>query len=232
MTEKELSNLKSKFLRDYCKDEYKNLYQKQSDLEKARSDLRFEERLYENQVYLDGILGNNGSEKYRVSESEYKKVQLAEKAVADADTALKEKKKEGRKTREYQTIGYIFKPSDLPRRDLGLWYSESLDGISYFTYSKMKDSFEELKNKYGNGFYYLLLQDKKWSIFRDGVFTGFLVGSECPISCDFRRSSQRELCADVRVIVYPGIFFSDYPSYYVNNGVFEAAIRSLRRRIV
>ena len=117
MTEKELSSLKSKILRDYCKDEYQNLYKKQSDLEKARSDLRFEERLYENQVYLDSILGDKGSEKYKVPDSEYKKVELAQKAVVEADRALKERKKNGRKTREYQTIGYIFKPSNLPKRD-------------------------------------------------------------------------------------------------------------------
>lgn len=232
MTERELSSLKSKFLRDYCKDEYQNLYKKQSDLEKARSDLRFEERLYENQVYLDSILGDKGSEKYKVPESEYKKVELAQKAVVEADLALKERKKNGRKTREYQTIGYIFKPSNLPKRDLGLWYSESLDGISYFTYEKMKSSLKELKERYGDGFYYLLLQDKKWSVFRDGVFVCFMSSNDCPVSCDFRRSSQRELCSPVAVIVYPGIFFSDYPSYYVNSGVFDAAIRSIRRKML
>lgn len=215
--ERDLANKKDEYLRSYCRQEYLNIYALKKAVKDAEWDLRGKEAIYESQVLLDKILCSPGSEKYKVPQSEYDKVEKIKADLKEAEDILKEKKKEGRRSDGYRRIGLIDKPV-VDGEVNKLWYKSCLDGLSEETLKLSKEVLQYISgHSTVSELYILIYMEKMWGLLVDGKTVG-VVDKDDKVVKSFISSVNKDLKSKPEVIVLPSMgkdfFFKDYVACY------------------
>lgn len=210
-----LANRKDKYLRDYCRKEYLNLFNKRGELKLREEELAQKYRVYESMRNIQKSLGDIDISKYEVTPKDLEIVNRAKRALNNADMILKQKKKEGRKTEEYRQAGLVQKPS-LELEKGSYWYCKSLSGLREETVALSISFMEEV----GNSHLVIIVRvGDDYGALMDGKCIGDVDKKEDILVYNMIKSINKDLRVRPEVIVLPCSgdkkFFNGYPCCYL-----------------
>lgn len=215
LSSRALANRRDKYLRDYCRKEYLNLFNKRGELKLREEELAQKYRVYESMCNIQKSLGDVDISKYEVTSKDLEIVDKAKIALNNADMILKQKKKEGRKTEEYRQAGLIQKPT-LELEKGSYWYHKSLSGFREETVALSVSFMEEIGNSH---LIVIIRVVDEYGAVMDGKCIGDVDRKEDILVYNMIKSINKDLRVRPEVIVLPCSgekkFFSDYPCCYL-----------------